>query len=43
MTITRDAIRKMNDTEAVRLCGLIKKPDEVVPYSEIVSAAQRII
>ena len=21
----------MNDTEAMRLCGIIKKPDEVVP------------
>ena len=35
-------IRKMNDTEAVRLCGLIKKPDEVVLYSEVVSAAREL-
>lgn len=34
------AIRKMNDTEAMRLCGVIKKPDEVVTHSEIVSAAR---
>ena len=34
------AIRKMNDTEAMRLCGIIKKPDDVVPHSEIVSAAK---
>jgi bifunctional ADP-heptose synthase (sugar kinase/adenylyltransferase) len=27
------AIRKMNDTEAARLCGLDKKPDDVVLYS----------
>ncbi len=33
------AIRKMNDTEAMRLYGIIKKPDEVIPHSEIVSAA----
>lgn len=36
------AIRKMNDTEAMRLCGVIKKPDEVVTYSEIVSAATEL-
>jgi rfaE bifunctional protein kinase chain/domain len=36
------SIRKMNDTEAVRLCGLNKKPDEVVLYSEIVSAAEQL-
>ena len=29
----------MNDTEAMRLCGEIKKPDEAVAHSEIVSAA----
>jgi rfaE bifunctional protein kinase chain/domain len=33
------SVRKMNDTEAMRLCGQIKKPDEVVLHSEIVSAA----
>jgi rfaE bifunctional protein kinase chain/domain len=36
------AIRKMNDTEAARLCGLNKKPDEVVLYSEIVSSAHEL-
>jgi rfaE bifunctional protein kinase chain/domain len=36
------AIRKMNDTEAMRLNGIIKKPDEVVPHSEIVSAAGQL-
>ncbi|MFA5814444.1 MAG: PfkB family carbohydrate kinase [Bacteroidales bacterium] len=36
------AIRKMNDTEAARLCGLNKKPDEVVLYSEIVSSAKEL-
>lgn len=36
------AIRKMNDTEAARLCGLDKKPDEVVLYSEIVSSANEL-
>ncbi|MBK7713701.1 MAG: hypothetical protein IPJ37_24365 [Bacteroidales bacterium] len=29
----------MNDTEAMRLCGIHKKPDEAVSHSEIVSAA----
>ena len=33
------SIRKMNDTEAMRLCGN-NKPDEVIPHSEIVSAAR---
>jgi rfaE bifunctional protein kinase chain/domain len=36
------AIRKMNDTEAARLCGLDKKPDDVVLYSEIVSSANEL-
>ena len=36
------AIRKMNDTEAARLCGLDKKPDEVVLYSEVVSSAKSL-
>jgi rfaE bifunctional protein kinase chain/domain len=34
------SIRKMNDTEAMRLCGLIRKPDEVIPHSDIVAAAR---
>ena len=33
------AIRKMNDTEAVRLCGNNKRPDEEVSHAEVVSAA----
>ncbi|MEI6275265.1 MAG: PfkB family carbohydrate kinase [Prolixibacteraceae bacterium] len=36
------AIRKMNDTEAARLCGLNKKPDEVVLYSEVVESANTL-
>ena len=36
------AIRKMNDTEAARLCGLDKRPDEVVLYSEVVSSAMKL-
>jgi rfaE bifunctional protein kinase chain/domain len=36
------AIRKMNDTEAMRLCGVTKKPDEVVPRSDVVSAAEQL-
>lgn len=35
-------IRKMNDTEAARLCGLNKAPDEVVLYSEVVSCAEEL-
>ncbi len=35
-------LRKMNDTEAARLCGLNKKPDEVVFYSEVVSSANTL-
>jgi rfaE bifunctional protein kinase chain/domain len=36
------SIRKMNDTEAMRLCGVVKKPDEVIPHSEILSAAKEL-
>jgi len=36
------AIRKMNDTEAARLCGHTKKPDEVVLYSDVVSSAKEL-
>jgi phosphoglycolate phosphatase-like HAD superfamily hydrolase len=32
----------MNDTEAARLCGLNKAPDEVVLYSEVVSCADQL-
>jgi len=38
----KGAIRKMNDTEAARLCGLNKKPDEEVLYSEVVSSAKEL-
>jgi len=36
------AIRKMNDTEAARLCGHPKNPDDVVLYSEVVSSAKEL-
>jgi rfaE bifunctional protein kinase chain/domain len=36
------AVRKMNDTEAMRLCGIIRKPDETIPYSDVVSAANSL-
>jgi len=35
-------IRKMNDTEAARLCGIIRKPDEVVLYAEVVASARQL-
>jgi rfaE bifunctional protein kinase chain/domain len=35
-------IRKMNDTEAARLCGINKNPDEVVLYSEVVFCAKSL-
>ena len=35
-------IRKMNDTEAARLCGLNKKPDEQVTYAEVVTFAKTL-
>lgn len=35
-------LRKMNDTEAARLCGLNKKPDETVLYSEVIAAAKSL-
>jgi len=35
-------IRKMNDTEAARLCGLNKKPGETVLYSEVLSSAREL-
>jgi len=35
-------IRKMNDTEAARLCGLDKAPDDVVLYSEVVACAEEL-
>lgn len=36
------AYRKMNDTEAVRLCNISKEPGETVPYSEVLSAAEQL-
>ena len=36
------AIRKMNDTEAARLCGLEKAPDDVVLYNEVVTCAEEL-
>ncbi len=36
------AVRKMNDTEALRLCGVIRKPDEVIPSWEVASAAKEL-
>ncbi len=36
------AYRKMNDTEASRLCRIIRDPDEVVPYSEVRNAAEKL-
>jgi len=35
-------IRKMNDTEAIRLCGQHKKPEEIVLHAEVVSAARSL-
>jgi len=35
-------IRKMNETEAARLCGITKSPDESVPYNEVVIHAKSL-
>lgn len=35
-------IRKMNDTEAARLCGIDKAPDEIVLYSEVAASAEEL-
>jgi rfaE bifunctional protein kinase chain/domain len=35
-------IRKMNDTEAARLCGVVRKPDEAITYSEAASFAKEL-
>jgi len=35
-------LRKMNDTEAVRLCGIDRKPDELIPRQEIESSANEL-
>ena len=36
------AVRKLNDTEASILCGNKRKPDETVPYPEVVDAAKTL-
>ena len=36
------AYRKMNDSEAARLCGISKEPADRVTYSEIISAAEKL-
>ena len=36
------AYRKMNDTEASRLCRIKRDPDEMVPYSEVRNAAIKL-
>jgi rfaE bifunctional protein kinase chain/domain len=36
------AYRKMNDTEASYQCGIKRTPDEELPYSEIIKAAEKL-
>lgn len=36
------AVRKLNDTEASVLCGNDRKPDDTIPYSEIINAAKTL-
>ena len=36
------AFRKMNDNEALRLCRIEKAPDEIIPLTEVMSAAVRL-
>lgn len=38
----KGTIRKMNDTEALRLCGQIRKPDESISLSELEPAAKEL-
>jgi len=38
----RGAYRKMNDSEAVRLCEIQKEPGEIVSYQEVIYAAERL-
>lgn len=38
----KGAYRKMNDAEAVRLCNKSREPGEVVPYNEVIYAAERL-
>ena len=37
------SLRKMNDTEALRLCGKIRKPDELIPIDELKQAADELL
>lgn len=37
------AYRKMNDTEASRLCRIKREPDEIIPLSEVKSAANILL
>lgn len=36
------AIRKMNEAEAVRLCGLDRNPDDIILHSEVVASAKKL-
>ncbi|MBW6492832.1 MAG: hypothetical protein K0B15_16740, partial [Lentimicrobium sp.] len=36
------SLRKMNDTEALRLCGKIRKPDELIPIDELKQSADEL-
>jgi rfaE bifunctional protein kinase chain/domain len=36
------AYRKMNDTEASRLCGIKKEPDEIIQYSDVLNSAKTL-
>ena len=38
----RGAYRKMNDAEAIRLCGIQRDTEESIPYSEISTAAEKL-
>lgn len=38
----RGAYRKMNDTEAARLCEIHKEPGEIVSYQEVIYAAEQL-
>ncbi len=38
----RGAYRKMNDAEAIRLCGILKDPVQSISYTEITNAAEKL-
>jgi rfaE bifunctional protein kinase chain/domain len=38
----KGAYRKMNDTEASMLCGIKRKPDEMVPHEDVLNAADTL-